>query len=170
MNLYCKLCNCAVSCNKRFLVDSRRNTWKPQKAVGSRSEGLIPQTLQTFLRSRETDFVGKVTKAFLSASIPLYKLNNTHIKNLFRDNGHRSPFETTCRRTALHLKVVLHSIRFSYVFCSYGKRIHFFYVRICKQNTHICFFVVQTKAHPQIFTYAPSRARLYFCPLPYVFQ
>ena len=60
-------------------------------------------TSQTFLRSSDTDFVGKVTKAFLSANIPLYKLNNTHIKNLFRDIGHRLPSETTCRRTALQL-------------------------------------------------------------------
>ena len=44
-----------------------------------------------------------VTKAFLSADIPLYKLENTHIKNLFRDIGHRLPSETTCRRTALQL-------------------------------------------------------------------
>ena len=36
----------------------------------------------------------------------MYKLNNTprtHIKNLFRDIGHRLPSETTCRRTALRL-------------------------------------------------------------------
>ena len=101
--LYCNLCNCVVSCNKCFLVDSHQNTSKHQKALGSRSEDLIPQTLQTFLRSSDTDFVEKVTKAFLSADIPLYKLNNMHIKNLFRDIGHRLPSETTCRRTALQL-------------------------------------------------------------------
>ena len=28
-DLYCNLCNCAVPCNKRFLVDSHRNTSKP---------------------------------------------------------------------------------------------------------------------------------------------
>ena len=83
--LYCSLCNCAVSCNKRFLVNSHRNTSKHQNALGSRSENLIPQTSQTFLRSSVTDFVEKVIKAFLSADIPLYKLNNTHIKHLFRD-------------------------------------------------------------------------------------
>ena len=98
--LYCNLCNCAVSCNKRFLVDSHRNTSKHQKALGSRSENLIPQTSQTFFRSSDTDFVEEVTKAFLFADIPLYKLNNTHIKNLFRDIGHRLPSETTCRRKA----------------------------------------------------------------------
>ena len=36
--LYCNLCNRAVSCNKRFLVDSHRNTSKHQKALGSRSK------------------------------------------------------------------------------------------------------------------------------------
>ena len=101
--LYCNLCNCAVSYNKRFLVDSLRNTSQHQKALGSRSENLIPQTSQTFLKSSDTDFVEKVTKAFLSADIPLYKLNNTHIKNLFRDIGHRLLSEITCRRTALQL-------------------------------------------------------------------
>ena len=102
-NQYCNLCNCAVSCNKHFLVDSNRNMSKHQKALGSRSENLIPQTLQAFLRSSDTDFVEKVAKAFLSADIPLYKLNNTQIKNLFPDIGHRLPYETTCRRTALQL-------------------------------------------------------------------
>ena len=41
--IYCSLCNCAVSCNKRFLVDSHRNTSKHQKAVDSRSENLFPR-------------------------------------------------------------------------------------------------------------------------------
>ena len=68
--VFCNLCNCAVSC---FLVDSRRNTSKHQKAFDSRSENLIPQTSQTFLRSSDTDFVEKVYKKY----------------------------KTTCRRTAL---------------------------------------------------------------------
>ena len=59
--LYCNSCNCAVSCNKRFLVDSHRNTSKHQTALGSRSENLIPQTSQTFLRSSDINFVEKVT-------------------------------------------------------------------------------------------------------------
>ena len=101
--LYCNLCNCAVSCIKRFLVDSHQNTSKYQKAFGSKSENFIPQNSQTFLRSSDTDFVEKVTKALLSTDIPQYKLNNTHIKYLFRDIGHRLPSETTCSRTALQL-------------------------------------------------------------------
>ena len=55
--LYCNLCNCAVSCNKRFLIDSHRNTSKHHTTLGNKSENLIPQTSQTFLRSSDTDFV-----------------------------------------------------------------------------------------------------------------
>ena len=101
--LYCNLCKYVVSSNKRILVNSHPSTSKHQKALGSRSEDLIPQTSQTFLTSIDTDFVEKVTKVFLSADIPLYKRDNTHIKNLFRDIGHRLPSDTTCRQTALQL-------------------------------------------------------------------
>ena len=59
--LYCNLCKCAVACNKRFVVDSHRNTSKHQKVFGSISENLIPQTSQTFLRGSDIDFVEKVT-------------------------------------------------------------------------------------------------------------
>ena len=86
-----------------FLLILDRNTSKYQKALGSRSEIFIPQTLQTFLKSSDNDFVQKVTKAFLCVDILLYKLNNTHIKNVFREIGHRLPSETTCRQTALQL-------------------------------------------------------------------
>ena len=46
--LYSNLCNCAVSCNKRFLVDSHRNTSKHQEALGSSSENLIPRLYKRF--------------------------------------------------------------------------------------------------------------------------
>ena len=39
----------------------------------------------------------------MSADISLYKLNNTHIKNLFRKIDHRLLSETTFRQTALQL-------------------------------------------------------------------
>ena len=97
------MCNCAVSCNKCFLFDSHRNTSKHQKVLNSRSENLIPRLRKPFLRSSDTDFVEKVTKAFLSADITLYKRNNIHNRNFFCDIGHRLPSETTCTRTALQL-------------------------------------------------------------------
>ena len=81
--LYCNLCRQTASCSKRCLVESHRNTSKHQTAFDSRSELLIPHILQTFLKSSNTGFEEKVTKAFLSIDILLYKLNNKHIQNLF---------------------------------------------------------------------------------------
>ena len=100
--LYCNLCNCVFSCNKHFLVDSHRKTSKHQKALG-RSMLQMPQTSQTFLRSSSSDFAEKVTTSFFSADIPLYKLNNNQVKNLFSNIGHSLPTETTCRKTMLKL-------------------------------------------------------------------
>ena len=102
--LNCNLCSCTVSCNKRFLVESHRNKSKHQKALGNRSDLSIPYTLQMFLRCSNIDFVEKITKAFSSADIPLYELNNKHIKNLFHHIGHYLSSETTCRKTVLQLR------------------------------------------------------------------
>ena len=63
--LNCNLCSCTISCNKRFLVESYRNTSKHQKALGSKSKLLIPLISQTFSKSSKTNFVEKAIKAFL---------------------------------------------------------------------------------------------------------
>ena len=41
---------------------------------------------------------------FLFANIPLHKLNNKHIKNLFYDISHSLPSETSCRKIVLQLR------------------------------------------------------------------
>ena len=70
--------------------------------------------------------------------------------------------------TILQVKVGLHSIRFSYVFCTYGKRIRFF-LRTYMQTIYAHpFFCCPDENVSVNFTYASSRAWLYFCPLPYV--
>ena len=88
---------------KRFLVENHQNTSKHQKALGSRFQLLISYSSQTILRTINTDFVKKVTTAFLFSNIPLYKLNNKHIKNLFHNTGHSLPSEIICRKTMLQL-------------------------------------------------------------------
>ena len=45
----------------------------------------------------------KVAKAFLSADIPLFKLNNKHIKNLFHDIDHSFQSGTNCAKSMLQL-------------------------------------------------------------------
>ena len=81
--LYCNLCNCTLSCCERFLIDDHRKTSKHQKEFGNRSEQLIPHTSHSFLESSHTDFLEMVTKKFLSADIPLYKLNKSTSKTFF---------------------------------------------------------------------------------------
>ena len=100
--LYCNLCKCVLSYDKRFLVDSHWKTSKHQKTLG-RSKLQMPQTSQTFLTNSSSDFVKKLTRVFLSADIPLYKLNNKHVKNLFSYICHSLLTETTCRKTVLKL-------------------------------------------------------------------
>ena len=59
--LYDNMCSCSFSCIKHCLVESHRNTSKHQKALDRKSYLLIPHTSQTFLRSRYTDFVERIT-------------------------------------------------------------------------------------------------------------
>ena len=94
--LCCNLCSCMGFCKKCFLVESYRNTSKHQKVLSSRPQLLNPDILQRFLRSSNTNFVKKVIKAILSVDIPLRKLNNKHIKNIFYDIDHSLPYKTTC--------------------------------------------------------------------------
>ena len=91
--LYCNLCNCVVSCEKKFLVDSHRQTAKHCKRLVDQSSS----GSQSFLAANPIDFTAKVTSAFLSANIPLYKLNNKELQNLFKEMGHTLLLGTSCR-------------------------------------------------------------------------
>ena len=44
------------------------------------------------------DYVGKVTAAFLSPNIPLYKLNNSDLQALFKYVGQKAPSESACQK------------------------------------------------------------------------
>ena len=44
------------------------------------------------------DYVGKVTSAFLSADIPLYKLRNPEMQSLFQFLGRKAPSESACKK------------------------------------------------------------------------
>ena len=90
---------------KTFWLKAIKIRSKHQKVLVCRSELLISLTSQTILRSSNTGFVEKLAKALLFADIPLYKLNDKHIKNLFHNIGHSLSSENTCRKTGLQLSV-----------------------------------------------------------------
>ena len=94
--LNCNFCSCVVFCNELLLKVIEIS--QIPNAFGCRSKLLLPRTLQTFLRSSNTDFMKKITKVFLSANILMCKLNNKHTTSLLHDIVYSLPSETTCKK------------------------------------------------------------------------
>lgn len=94
-NLFCIICHIKVNCEKTFNIEAHRKTSKHQS-------GLAYFPKQPKLTIKENDeivtFSQKVTEAFISADIPLHKLQNVKIRDLFLTMKHPLPSETTCRR------------------------------------------------------------------------
>ena len=90
--LFCKVCDCIVKCDKKFMVDSHCSSAKHQR-------GFLYEkaSTQTFLKTPIQDFAEKVTKAFLCADITLHKLRNSHLSSLFKELGNPSTSEGKCR-------------------------------------------------------------------------
>lgn len=91
--LYCNLCSKIVDHSKRFPVDRHRLSDKHQRLLNLQQ----PSTSQQFIKIPQIDFTKKVTEAFLSADIPLYKLRNPKLRELFTCTGHPLPSEQSCR-------------------------------------------------------------------------
>ena len=99
--LFCNICNCVVKCDKQFLVDNHRRTAKHQKQLPLSSTS--PPQSQSFIQLGPKDFTESVTRAFLSADIPLKKLQNKELKQLFKDIGKTLPSQSACRRKAAEI-------------------------------------------------------------------
>ena len=94
--LYCTLCATIVVHDRKSTVDKHRRSAKHQKALSS-----TVQQRQQPIDSTNIgwdNFVGKVTSAFLSADIPLYKLRNPEMQSLFQFLGRKAPSESACRK------------------------------------------------------------------------
>lgn len=92
--LFCKICETTVKHEKTFFVESHRNSVKHKFGLSS-----THKAEQTFLQNATAaDFTENVVTAFLSADIPLKKLQNEKIKELFVKMGKRLPSESTCRK------------------------------------------------------------------------
>ncbi len=95
-DLYCLLCCQTVNCEKRFRVESHRDSAKHRKLLANAADAKKSKS-QTFFPSLKKDFRGKLVKAFLSADIPLHKLQNPLICQLFTDLGQPVPSQSACR-------------------------------------------------------------------------
>ena len=92
------------------MVNSSANSAAPLSTVTSASgwKAIVqrqstPKSLQMQMtRSQpsnpsKNDFKSKLVETFLAADIPLYKLNNSRIKQVFADLGQPMPSESSCR-------------------------------------------------------------------------
>ena len=105
--LFCNICNCVVKCDKRFHIDCHRKSRKHQKGVQALAVS-APAT-QSFLKTTSKDFTESVTRAFLSADIPLYKLQNKELQELFTSIGKQLPSESSCRKKAIEIGMREHA-------------------------------------------------------------
>lgn len=92
-DLYCKCCSAIVQCEKQYTVDKHRATSKHLR----KSEESTASVQQFINVESKWDFARDVSKSFLSADIPLWKLRNPELRRLFARMGHPLPSEETCR-------------------------------------------------------------------------
>ena len=78
--MYCQLCNKIIDFNKRNHVLSHRQTKTHQNRLMATEQLNLHQT---FVVDKNPDFTRRITDVFLSANIPLHKLENKKIKDLF---------------------------------------------------------------------------------------
>ena len=90
----CILCHTTVNYDKRFRVTQHQESAKHLKALRITAK---KPTTQTFIPETKKDFKAKLVESFLSADIPLHKLQNSKIRGLFTDLGQSVPSESACR-------------------------------------------------------------------------
>ena len=90
--LYCKVCCCVVKHEKMFFVEQHLNTAKHKSGNAGESN-----KTQSFIPVIRKDFTEQLVKAFAASDIPLEKVQNQSLKNLFESLGQKLPSESTCR-------------------------------------------------------------------------
>jgi len=92
--LFCKLCEIIVNCERKSSVEKHRLS---QKHIAFKNSSAV-STMQSFMTSPSSnDFGNRLVKAFLSSDIPLHKLTNPALKELFRSLGEEVPSISACR-------------------------------------------------------------------------
>ena len=87
-----------VTCEKRQQVERHRATMKHVSARGAIEDENKKATLtQQLLLVVSKDFMAELVKTFFAADIPLHKLRNLHVIQLFENLGEKMPSETVCR-------------------------------------------------------------------------
>jgi hypothetical protein len=95
-SLYCNICCCEINFRKKDVVEKHRLTKKHKEGSGRLQ--INTNLDQNFLTDTNPEFTNLVVKAFLSADIPLSKMDNKYLKNLFKFMNFPLPSERNARR------------------------------------------------------------------------
>lgn len=95
-DLFCRWCQQVVTHDRLSSVAKHRSTTKhkPRKNDAIQHQQFFP-TISTL--STKQDFTKRLVHAFLSADIPLHKLENDNLRQLFSSIGQTVPSVPTCR-------------------------------------------------------------------------
>lgn len=96
--LYCKICECFIKHSKKYFIESHRKCKKHYKYLKNKNDTQdIKKIQQTFLSESYDQYVEVVVRAFTSANIPLFKLNNSNIIKMFEYFGKPAISESKAR-------------------------------------------------------------------------
>ena len=98
--LYCNLCSKTVSCETKWLVDKHRASKQHSNSI-QQNVVIANPSQQTFIQQEYNAFLDALVRGFSSANIPLHKLRNPDIKNLFQLFGAPNVSETIARNFLL---------------------------------------------------------------------
>ena len=87
-----KLCNVPVAVDKTQGVQQHRNTTKHLQILSELKDQILLPSPHKF------DYPNELVKSFLSANIPLNKLQNLDLQNLLQKMGFFVPSVTKCRK------------------------------------------------------------------------
>ena len=82
-----------MNCEKNFFVASHRNSLKHDKLLKPQNQS----TLALYEAPTEGSWAYQVTRAFMQADIPLYKIHQQSIKELFTSMNKPLPSVSKCR-------------------------------------------------------------------------
>ena len=94
--LYCKICSAIVNCEKRFRGESHQGSNKHKKLLSVIAGGSKQPTIANAMPNLNKEFKSELVEAFLAAEIPLFKINNPKIRQLFAKLGQPVPSESSC--------------------------------------------------------------------------
>lgn len=95
--LWCLLCTTKVDHTRKSSVKNHRNSDYHVEGIKRMKKVKEPLQCQTFLTKHRGIFMDVLTKAFMSAEIPLYKLRNPHLMQFLSLIGNDPPSESTVR-------------------------------------------------------------------------